>query len=330
VSGPARNCLVTGGAGFIGSHLVHRLLRSGHRVSVLDDFSGSDGSLLKDIRRHIRLTKGDIRDRTALRRAFRGQDWVFHLAAMVSVPGCRKAPLQAYSVNAEGTRFALEEAARAGCKKFLYASSCAVYGNLGKRAASEGALPRPLSHYALSKYLGERYALAASGAGGMDCAALRLFNVYGPGQRWDSPYAAVIPRFLRRMSQGKPCIVYGDGRQTRDFVHVADVARAMETAAASNAVSGEALNVASGRSVSILAMHRAMAKAAGLATAPPPRFHAPREDDIRFSRASVSKIRRKMGFRAEISLGEGLRELWRLQAGAPVRGVDRAARKALP
>ncbi len=292
--------VVTGGAGFIGSHLAETLRDRGRRVRVVDNFATGRRAILP---KGIDLVEGDVNDVAA--QAFRGAAVVYHLAALPSVPRSVKHPLESHQATARGTLAALDAAERAGVKRFVFASSSSVYGDTPTLPKHERMPPRPLSPYAAAKLAGELYAASWAERGVLETVSLRFFNVYGPRQDPDSPYAAVIPIFLRRLREGKPMTVYGDGGQTRDFTFVADVVEGLIRAAAAPAASGRVYNLAGGRPVSVLDMGRALARLSGKAA--DFEFLPPRPGDIRDSFADVEAARRDLGFSAGVPLEEGLR-----------------------
>ncbi len=297
--------LVTGGAGFIGSHIVRALLRRGWRVRVLDNFSTGKAENLAGLEpTRLEVIEGDLRDPAAVQQAVRGAAVVFHQAAFVSVPASMDDPLTCHAVNDAGTARLLEAARWAGVGKVVLASSAAVYGDADDFPLSEDLPPRPLSPYAATKAATELYARLYTVAFGLPVVALRYFNVYGPRQRPDSPYAAAVPIFVRRMLHGEPPIVFGDGGQRRDLIFVEDVAAANLRAAESDAAAGEVLNVCTGQEVSLLELIAHLRTL--IPHAPPPRFAPPRPGDIYRSVGDPAKAARVLGFRAQTPLQEGL------------------------
>jgi len=292
--------VVTGGAGFIGSHLAETLLSSGRRVRVVDNFSTGRRAILP---RGIELVEGDINDVAV--EAFRGAATVYHLAALPSVPRSVKQPLESHQATARGTLAALAAAEQAGVKRLVFASSSSVYGDTPTLPKHERMPPQPLSPYAAAKLAGEYYAASWAGRGALETVSLRFFNVYGPRQDPDSPYAAVIPIFLRLLREGKRLKVYGDGGQTRDFTFVGDVVEGLIRASSAPGVSGRVYNLAGGRPVSVLDMGKELARLSGKAA--DFEFLPPRAGDIRDSFADVEAARRDLGFRASVPLEEGLR-----------------------
>jgi nucleoside-diphosphate-sugar epimerase len=296
--------LITGGAGFIGSHLAAALIGEGTRVRVLDDLSTGRRENLAGLAGDHELVEEDVRDRGAVRRAVRGVQAVFHLAAEVSVPRSVEDPGRCYGINTLGTVNLLEACREEGVERIVFSSSCAVYGDEPTLPKVEDMLPEPLSPYASSKVTGEHLMRIFSRLHGLHAVSLRYFNVYGPRQDPSSEYAAVIPKFVERMTRGAPPVVFGDGRQTRDFVFVEDVVRANLAAARTPEASGGVFNVGSGRSVDLLALIGELLAVLGRRAEPV--FEAPRAGDVPRSSADVSRAARVLGWRAETNLREGL------------------------
>ena len=308
--------LVTGGAGFIGSHIVRALLAEGWRVRVLDDFSSGRRENLAGLAgARLEVQEGDLRDPQALRAALRGVAVVFHEAAFVSVPASMEDPLTCHDINDTGTARLLESARQAGVARVVLASSAAVYGNSTAFPLREDQPPRPLSPYAATKAANELFARLYTTAFDLPVTALRYFNVYGPRQRPDSPYAAAIPIFARRMLAGQPPIVFGDGGQRRDFVFVGDVAQANLRAAESEAAAGEAINICTGREVTLLELIATLQEL--IPGAPAPVFAPPRPGDIYRSVGDPTKAAQLLGFRPQTPLREGLAEVvtWMQKTG---------------
>ncbi len=295
--------LITGGAGFIGSNTAEHLLGLGWTVRVLDDLSG--GSLDNLAGLNVEFLKGDIRDPKALSRAMKGVDAVLHLAALVSVPESVKSPRLSHEINETGSFNVFEAARAAGVKRVVAASSSAVYGN-GKGLPKREEMPvRPESPYAFGKAAVEHYAYVFSSLYGVEGVCLRYFNVFGPKQSFSSPYSGVISRFSAAMSDGAPITIFGDGRQTRDFVYVADVAAVNAKALSSKRVGkGEAINIGAGRAASLLELARAIAEVRG--RKPEIRFGAVRRGDIRYSLSDISLAKKLLGYKPRFSLKQGL------------------------
>ncbi|NPA26545.1 MAG: NAD-dependent epimerase/dehydratase family protein [Chloroflexi bacterium] len=302
--------VVTGGAGFIGSHLVDALLAAGHEVRVVDDFSTGRLENLPQGHAKLQVVRADVREFDAIRRAFEGAELVFHLAALVSVPQSVQTPQRAHAINTTGTLNVLEAARQAGARRVVLASSAAVYGEPETLPLHEGLLPRPLSPYASSKVANEADAHAYTASMGLEAIALRFFNVYGPRQRADNPYSGVIARFVEALRQGRAPTVFGDGHQTRDFIFVSDVVEALLRAAdAPASAAGQAYNVCTGQAVSLLELLDVLYR--HFPHAPRPKFGPPRAGDIRHSRGDPTRAAQKLGFRARVSLEEGLGRLIR-------------------
>ena len=300
---------VTGAAGFIGGHLAEALLAQGHEVVGLDDFSSGKRENAALLARHpeFSLIEGSIADPGDVERAVSGAMWVFHLAAIPSVPVSMAEPVRTNAVNVGGTVNVLETARRHGVKRVVLACSCAAYGDGPEQPKHELLQPRPMSPYAAQKVACELYAQTYTRAYGLPCVALRFFNVYGPRQDPKSEYAAAIPRFTTRLLAGELPIVFGDGEQTRDFVHVSDVVRANLLAAQSERAPGEVINVASGKSTSLLELialvHRAIGPGAGKLAI---EHQEPRPGDLRASSADISKARDLLGYEPQVKLSDGL------------------------
>ena len=294
--------LVTGGAGFIGSHIAEHFAEAGHTVMILDNPATR---FIKNIpqNKNIEFIQGDICDFPLVEKAVSGMDYVFHEAALVSVPLSCERPAEAFRINTLGTLNILQACVKADVNKFVTASSAAVYGNNPVLPKHEDMYPEPSSPYAISKLDGEYLARMFYENHGLRTTCLRYFNVYGPRQDPQSPYAAVIPIFLDRAKAGKDLIIYGDGLQSRDFVHVKDVVRA--NVAALEHGDGQVFNVAMGKSVTILELAENIIKLTGSSSNI---VHAAsRAGDVKDSRADVSKI--SDWWRGEIELQDGLKSL---------------------
>lgn len=310
--------LVTGGAGFIGSHLAEALLRRGNGVRVLDNLFTGKESNLDRVRRRIEFIHGDIRDKKTLQRALRGIDVVFHQAALRSVPRSLKDPIGYHEVNATATLLLLTLAAKSGVRRVVYASSSSVYGK-SPLPQRETQPTQPLSPYAASKLSGEFYCAIVARLTGLETVGLRYFNVFGPRQSLESEYAVVIPKFIASLLRDKPPPIYGDGKQTRDFTYIDNVVQANLKAATAPKVSGEVFNIASGGQHSVLELARIFNRMLGLSI--PPVFSPPRMGDLPHSWADVTKAKRLLKYRVEVPFSEGLKrtvawfqehpELWR-------------------
>jgi len=299
--------LVTGGAGFIGSHIVENLMRREDRVRVLDNFSTGKREHLKLYAESVTLIEGDVRDEALVERSMEGVDYVLHLAAMVSVPQSMREPEFTHAVNVTGTLNVLNAARKFKAKRVVLSSSCAVYGDNPQLPLSEQATPQPMSPYAASKLIGEIYCQTYYRAYGLPTVALRYFNIYGPRQDPNGDYAAVIPKFVHRLKAGQAPLIYGDGQQTRDFVYVGDVVRANLLACEHPQASGHVFNIASGQATSLLDLAEILG---GLAGSIPPQFAPAREGDIRHSRGDGSFAQTLLGFQPETKLHEGLQQLY--------------------
>ena len=299
-----RAVLVTGGAGFIGSHLVRRLLDLGAEVTVLDDFSTGHPENIADQLADITLVQADIRDDTAVRRAVHRREVVFHLAAVVSAAQSLADPLGAYEVTAGASVRVLRAAFQAGCRAVVLASSSAVYGDAHTPPLREDALPSPISPYGAAKLAAEGFGGAFARTYGLHVVPLRYFNVYGPRQDPRSQYAAVIPRFIAALLSGRPPVIYGDGAQTRDFIYVDDVVDATLRAAVRPATSGQVINVAGGKQHSIREVLCLLQKVSGVAMKPI--YESPRPGDIGHSCADISRARELLGFAPSVGLEQGL------------------------
>jgi len=300
--------LVTGGAGFIGSHTVEALIAGGGRVRVLDNFStGRRENLPASVM--LEVVDGDVRDPVVVDRAMRGVTRVLHLAAQVSVVKSVEDPVTSGAVNVGGFLVVLDAARRAGIGRLVYASSAAVYGAPDQVPLDESAPARPQSPYGLEKSIDDQYAALFSDLYGMHCLGLRYFNVYGPRQDPASPYAGVISKFLDCMRASRPLRVFGDGEQTRDFVFVEDVARANVLALAAPATG--VCNVGTGRSASLLEVARLLGDASGRRLEI--RHERARPGDIRHSATSTARLREVIGDLRPVGLQEGLRTLLRAE-----------------
>lgn len=301
----AGRALVTGGAGFIGSHLVDALLEAGGTVRVLDDLSSGRRENLEKVAGAIEFVEGDIRDLGVVRRACEGVDRVFHLAAVGSVPRSMKDPAHTLSVNVGGTANVLAAARDSGVPRVVYSSSSSVYGDSETLPKREGEEGRPLSPYALSKRMNEELADVFARCYGMELVGLRYFNVFGPRQDPEGPYAAVVPRFFKACLSGEAPVIYGDGEQSRDFTFVADAVRANLLAACAPASAcGRVYNVAGGRGITVNRLADAVREVAGAGL--PPRHEDARPGDIRHSLADLSRARADLGFEPVTDLRTGL------------------------
>jgi UDP-glucose 4-epimerase len=303
--------LVTGGAGFIGSHIVRTLLDGGASVRVLDNFSTGkrenlDGLSSRYAGDRFEVYEGDLRDRNLVQQAVRNVDVIFHEAAFVSVPESMEKPQDCFDVNVAGTASLFEAARQASVRRVVVASSAAVYGESDALPLKETTPSQSLSPYAASKRADEIFAQLYMQAFGLETVALRYFNVYGPRQRPDSMYAAAVPIFIRRLLDGKPVTVFGDGGQTRDLINVRDVVRANFVAAEHPDAPGQVFNVCTGQETRLLDLLEVLY--ALFPGVPAPVFAEPRAGDIYRSVGSPEFTASRLGFQAEVSLEQGLKE----------------------
>lgn len=301
-----RRVCVTGGAGFIGSHLVDALVECGAAVVVLDDLSSGRRENLESVADRIRLIEGATTDEVAVRSAVVGCDTIFHQAALTSVPRSVEHPRQSVKVNTLGTIIVLNQAQQGGVQRVVLASSSSVYGDQEGGAKVETMTPQPRSPYAASKLSAEHCTRAFSTCFGLSTVCLRYFNIFGARQRPDSPYAAVIPRFIEAMRHGRKPVIYGDGTQTRDFTHVSNVVHANLLAGATNAaLHGEPINIACGGQTSLLELADTMAGLMG--TRCECEFAPPRRGEVLHSRADISRAKQMLGYEPAVSFREGLK-----------------------
>ncbi len=298
--------LVTGGAGFIGSHIAETLVKRGDEVRVLDDLSTGKKENLAGIAGRFEFIEGDIRDLKTCRRAVEGVATVFHQAALASVVRSVANPLLNDAINVMGTLNMLVAAKDAGVRSFVLASSSAVYGDDPATLKVEGREGKPLSPYGVSKFIDEKYAQVFHALHGMNAVALRYFNVFGPRQDPTSEYSAVIPLFITKMLRGERPTIYGDGEQSRDFIFVGDVVRANLAATGSPTAAGEAINVACGIGTTVNALLDAVNRVLG--TRIEAVHAAPRPGDIMHSTADITKARRLMEYAPGLSFADGLKE----------------------
>lgn len=308
---PGTRCLVTGGAGFIGSHLVEALVARGHPVRVVDNLSTGHASNLDGVRDRIDFQLGDLTDPEVCDNAVRGIDLVFHVAALPSVPRSMIDPWASHDANVNATVRLVEASRRGAVQRIVYSSSSSVYGDTATLPKTETAEPLPRSPYAAAKLAGEQYVLALGRAGAFTAVALRYFNVFGPRQDPHSAYAAAIPAFLRAALEGEAVKLFGDGRQTRDFTYVENVVHGNLLAAAQPApiVNGVVTNIGSGTRTSLRSLLGLVRQITGrgLDIHTLPR----RTGDVRHSLASLERASDLLGYRCQVSLEEGLDKTWR-------------------
>ncbi len=301
-----RTFLVTGGAGFIGSHIAEALAARGDRVRVLDNLSTGRLSNMDGFRDRIEFVHGDILDAAAVAETVRAVDCIFHEAALASVPLSVERPLEVHAAGATGTVTLLDAARRAGVRRVVYAASSAAYGNLPAPRKRESDPVAPLSPYAAAKLAAELYCQAFTATYGLETVALRYFNIYGPRQDPASPYSAVIPLFIAAMLAGRRPVIYGDGRQSRDFCYVGNAVRANLLAADAPGVVGRVLNVANGKSVDLLTLIDALNRLLG--TRLVPEHQPPRRGDVRESLADITLARTLLGYEPTVDFEQGLRQ----------------------
>jgi nucleoside-diphosphate-sugar epimerase len=295
--------LVTGGAGFIGANLVAALVRLGHQVRILDNFSTGLRANLPTAS-NAEVLEGDVRSYHIVREAVDGVDFVLHEAALPSVPRSVRDPITTNDVNINGTLNVLNAARDAKVKRLVFASSSSVYGDNPVLPKHEGLVPAPLSPYAVSKLAGEQYCQVYTSLYGFDTVMLRYFNVFGPHQNPQSEYAAVIPRFMQQIANGESPVIFGDGRQTRDFTFVENVVAANLAACERDRIQGRVFNVATGTQVSLLELVGSLS--ALLRREVQPRFSPARPGDVKHSYASVASAREALGYVPSIDLKTGL------------------------
>jgi len=297
--------LVTGGAGFIGSHITTALLERGDRVRVLDNLSTGKRGNLEHVSSKIEMVDGDLTDRAAVERAMQGVEVVFHQAALASVPRSVAQPLDTNAACVTGTVNILDAARQSGVRRLVYAASSSAYGDQQAPVKSERLMPAPISPYAAAKLAGEYYCQAFTATYGLETVALRYFNVFGPRQDPQGAYAAVIPKFIVEMLAGRQPTIFGDGTQSRDFVYVGDVVRANLLASESTKGVGKTINVASGRQYSLLDVVEAINRVLG--TEIQPKLSEPRVGDVRDSLADISLAKELLGYEPTVKFDDGLR-----------------------
>ncbi len=300
-----KSALVTGGAGFIGSHIVETLLSQGTRVSVVDNLSTGHKANLDVMMPDITFQEGDIRDGELLNTMAADVEVIFHEAAVVSVPISVEQPVESAEINDLGTLHVLDAARRQGCRRVVLASSSAVYGDEPTLPKREGMTPQPQSPYAVQKLINEHYANLYTSLYGLETVCLRYFNVFGPRQDPSSPYSGVISLFMDKAANGRNPVIFGDGEQTRDFIYVKDVVHANLLAASSEIAAGRVLNVGRGEAISINALWERVSDLAGIDLAPA--YEAPRIGDVRHSRAAIENIKTALSFQPAATLLHGLK-----------------------
>ncbi len=297
--------LVTGGAGFIGSHIVARLVSEGHRVRVLDNLCAGSLANLADFGNSVEFQEGDLRDPLAVAKAVEGVEVVFHQAALASVPLSIERPLDTHHVCVTGTVNLLDASRKAGVRRIVYAGSSSAYGDSPEMPKRESHTPEVLSPYAAAKLAGEYYCQAFAASYKMEIVRLRYFNVFGPRQDPQSPYSAVIPLFASALVEGRTPRIYGSGEQSRDFVFVENVVDANILASRAEGVSGRVFNVASGETICVLELLKLICDELDVPFRP--EFMPQRVGDVLHSWADISATKRDLGFRVRVSLHEGLK-----------------------
>ncbi len=314
--------VVTGGAGFIGSHLSEELLRRGHRVRVVDNLSTGKRSNIAD-HAAVEFLEADLADSQAAVEALRGADYVLHQAAVPSVPQSISDPLSTHHANITASVNVLIAARNAGVKRLVYAGSSAAYGNSRSLPVSEDAMPQPLSPYALQKLAAEQYCQLFTALYGFETVVVRYFNVFGPRQDPASPYSGVVSLFAKALLEGRSPTIFGDGCQTRDFTYVTNVVDGVLRACEAPGIAGQVFNVATGRAVSLNELAETMRSIVGASVVP---IHEPpRRGEVEHSQADISKARALLGYVPSISLKAGLtRTITWCRSTRPVEVVDAA------
>lgn len=300
-----RTFLVTGAAGFIGSHIAEALVERGDRVRILDNLSTGHVTNMASFRDRIEFIEGDVTDPKIVAKAVEGVDCIFHEAALASVPASLDRPLDSHAACATGVVTVLDAAKRAGVRRVVYAASSAAYGDQPTSSKRETDLPNPLSPYAAAKLAGELYCQAFWSSFGLETVAIRYFNVFGPRQDPHSQYSAVIPLFITAMLSGRQPVIYGDGHQSRDFAFVGNVVHANLLAADAPNVAGRTINAADGRSIDLLTLLSLLNRLLGMNVKP--KFEPPRAGDVRESQADITLARKLLGYEPQVDFEEGLR-----------------------
>ncbi len=297
--------LVTGGAGFIGSHIVDELLKKGEEVIVVDNFITGKKENLSGVINDIELVEGDIRDKELMNKLCGECKIIIHQAALRSVPRSVDDPMSTNDYNITGTLNLLMAASESGVKRLVYASSSSIYGDTAQLPKKEDQVPLPISPYAVSKLTGEHYCRAFSRTFGLETVSLRYFNVFGPRQNPESKYAAVVPIFAKQALEGNPLTVHGDGKQSRDFTYVKNVAAANLLAAEAEGVSGESFNIACGNRYSVLDIASEILKNTGADVSM--QYEPRRKGDVEHTQADISKAADMLGYKPEVDFHEGMK-----------------------
>ena len=302
------NVLVTGGAGFIGSNLTEALLRRGHSVRVLDDFStGKKENLIFDkAYPSLEIVEGDIRDLGTCQKAAEGMEYVFHQGALPSVQRSVEDPVTSNAVNVGGTLNVLLAARERGVRRVIYAASSSVYGDTPTLPKHEEMPPNPLSPYALQKYVGEQYCRLFCQLYGLETISLRYFNIFGPKQDPNSLYSAVIPKFIDALLEGRPPVIFGDGEQSRDFTYIENVVQANLLAMSAGRLHGEAVNIACGKRISLNQLVSVLKEILGSKQSPI--YQDPRKGDVKHSLADISKGKGILDYEPKVGIETGLKK----------------------
>jgi UDP-glucose 4-epimerase len=300
-----RRFLVTGGAGFIGSHIAEELINRGDQVRILDNLSTGFRANIEALGSDVEFVEGDVTDTDTVARVMKGIDCVFHQAALASVPRSVERPLDTNHACVTGTLNVLDQARRAGVRRVVYAASSSAYGDQPFSSKREVDLPSPVSPYAVAKLAGEYYCHAFFRTYGLETICIRYFNVFGPRQDPDSPYSAVIPLFISALVSGRQPTVFGDGHQTRDFTYVKNVVHGNLLAADAKTGIGRTFNVANGKSISLLHLLSLLNDLLG--TSIEPRFEKPRKGDVRDSLADITQAQEHLGYAPIVEFEDGLR-----------------------
>jgi len=300
-----RRCLVTGGAGFIGSHIATALVERGDEVRILDNLSTGHKKNFAHIESDVTFLEGDLLDESLIEEAVDGVDYIFHQAALASVPRSVEAPLDTNAACVTGTLTLLDKARHAGVKRLMYAASSSLYGDQPFSSKRETDIPAPISPYGVAKLAAEYYCNAFTATYGFETVAIRYFNVFGPRQDPDSPYSAVIPLFITALLAGRQPTIYGDGTQSRDFTYIDNVVHGNLLAAEAEGAAGRSFNVAGGGNISLLQMLAALNKELG--TDVQPIHDPPRAGDIHTSLADITLARDVLGYEPLVSFEEGVR-----------------------
>ena len=300
--------LVTGGAGFIGSHIAEELARRGHSVAVLDDLSSGKEANLAHLAGKVELRKGSICDAEMVASACRGADYVIHLAARTSVPRSVLEPIETNRVNVDGTLNVLIAARDAKVKRIVFAASSSAYGETPTLPKTESMQPAPISPYGVTKFVGELYAQVCGRVYGLENVSLRYFNVFGPRQDPTSQYSGVLSRFIAALLEGKQPVVFGDGKQSRDFTYVANVVDASLRACEAPGASGKVFNVGTGERFTLNETLRLLGEISGKNAQA--KYDPPRTGDILHSQADISLARRILGYQPSVAFADGLQRTW--------------------